>query len=57
MELLQEGKSAGGDDAREVSAAGDGDSIRKAEGRAVLPVELSSAPGEGLHSGLFIPQV
>ena len=48
---------AGTRGAREVSAAGGGDSIRKAEGGFMLPVELSSAPGEGLRSGLVIPQV
>ena len=40
---------------REVSAAGDGHSIRKADGGFMLPVELSSAPGEGLRSGFVIP--
>ena len=43
--------------AREVSAAGGGDSIRKADGGFMMPVELSSAPGEGFTSLLFIPQV
>ena len=35
---------------REVRAAVDGDSIRKADGGFMLPVQLSSAPGEGLSS-------
>ena len=48
---------AGTRGAREVSAAGDGDSIRKADGGFMMPVELSSAPGEGFTSRLFIPQV
>ena len=48
---------AGTRGAREVSAAGDGDSIRKADGGFMMPVELSSAPGEGFISRLFIPQV
>ena len=38
-------------------AAGGGDSIRKAEGGFMLPVELSSATGEGLSSWLVILQV
>ena len=42
---------------REVSAAGGGDSIRKAEGGFMLPVELSSAPGEGISAGLGNPPV
>ena len=42
---------------REVSAAGDGDSIRKADGGFRLPAALSSAPGEGFSSGLVIPQI
>ena len=42
---------------REVSAAGGGDSIRKADGGFMLPVALSSAPGEGFSSGLVIPQI
>jgi hypothetical protein len=35
---------------REVRAAVDGDSIRKTDGGLMLPVQLSSAPGEGLSS-------
>ena len=31
---------------REVTAAGDGDGIRKADGGLMLPVELRPAPGE-----------
>ena len=48
---------AGTRGAREVRSAGDGDSIRKADGGRMLPVELSSAPGEGLSSGFVIPQI
>jgi len=40
---------------REVRAAGDGDSIRKADVGFMLPVVLNSAPGEGLRSWLVIP--
>ena len=40
---------------REVSAAGGGNSIHKADGGFMLPVALSSAPGEGLRSGFVIP--
>ena len=46
---------AGTRGAREVSAAGGGNSIHKADGGFMLPVALSSAPGEGLRSGFVIP--
>jgi hypothetical protein len=39
---------------REVGTAGDGDGIRKADGGAMLPIELSPAQGAGLRSGLVI---
>ena len=41
----------------EVSTAGDGDGIRKADGGLLLPVVLRPAPGEGISAGLVIPQV
>ena len=55
----QGGKPTGGD---EGGARGERGGRRrwhsqgKADGGAMLPVELSSAPGEGLSSGLVIPQ-
>ena len=42
---------------REVSAAGGGNSIHKADGGFMLPVALSSAPCKDFTSLLFIPQV
>ena len=41
----------------EVSAAGDGDSSREADGGLMLPVVLRLAPGEGIRAGLSSPQV
>jgi hypothetical protein len=41
----------------EVSTADDGDSVRKADGGAMLPEELTSSPGEGISAWLVIPQV
>ena len=40
-----------------MSTADDGDSVRKADGGAMLPEELTSSPGEGIIAGLVIPQV
>ena len=51
----QGNEPTGGDEG--VCAAGDGDSIGKADGGFMSPVELSSAPGEGLSSLFVIPQV
>ena len=41
----------------EVSTEDDGDSVRKADGGAMLPEELTSSPGEGISAWLVIPQV
>ena len=41
----------------EVSTADDGEGVRKADGGAMLPEELTSSPGEGIIAWLFIPQV
>jgi hypothetical protein len=48
---------AGTSGVREVSAAGNGDGIRKADGGLMLPVVLRPATGEGIRTGFVIPQV
>ena len=42
---------------RKIRTGGDVNSIFKADGGAMLPEEMSSAPGEGLSAGLGISQV
>ena len=50
------GAETGVSGVRKVGSASSGDSIREPNGGPMLPEELRPAPGEGVYSGLVIPQ-